>query len=236
MPAVVFGIEHFLYMGITAVLAAFGLLSAKKYLKSDKAKTIFMKSLAACLLIAIVANRLSQVFRYDLVRWEQIIPDSYCGMTSLVLALAVLFGKKDNDCLHFVWLLGIFGGISTVVYPTFIGQGPTVFYLPTISGLLHHSFSATLSIALFMFGWLHLTYKKFYCTIFGFTCYLTVGAFLIGFFGMSDAFHIYEPLLEGTPLTTWVMAPIYIVCYSLILLAVELIRRCKAKKTDAQQV
>ena len=135
-----------------------------------------------------------------------------------------------------MWLLGIFGGISTVVYPTFIGQGPTVFYLPTISGLLHHSFSATLSIALFMFGWLHLTYKKFYCTIFGFTCYLTVGAFLIGFFGMSDAFHIYEPLLEGTPLTTWVMAPIYIVCYSLILLAVELIRRRKTKKTYGQQV
>ena len=29
MPAVVFGIEHFLYMGITAVLAASGLLCAK---------------------------------------------------------------------------------------------------------------------------------------------------------------------------------------------------------------
>ena len=234
MPAVVFGVEHFLYMGITAVLAAVGLVCAKKHLKSDKGKRIFMKSLALCLLAAIIANRLSQVFRYGLVRWEQIIPDSYCGMTSLVLALAVLFGKKDNNCLHFVWLLGIFGGISTVIYPAFIGQGPTVFYLPTISGLLHHSFSATLSIALFMFDWLHLTYKKFYCTIFGFTSYLTVGAFLIGVFGMSDAFHIYEPLLDGTPLTTWVMAPIYMVSYSLILLAVELIRRRTANKAKAQ--
>lgn len=234
MPAVVFGIEHFIYMGITAAVAAAALLLGKKYLKSDKAKVLFMKVLAACLLVAIVANRLSQVFRYGLVRWEQIIPDSYCGMTSLVLALAVLFGKKDNNCLHFVWLLGIFGGISTVIYPAFIGQGPTVFYLPTISGLLHHSFSATLSIALFMFDWLHLTYKKFYCTVFGFSSYLTVGAFLIGFFGMSDAFHIYEPLLDGTPLTTWVMAPIYMVSYSLILLAVELIRRRTANKAKAQ--
>ncbi len=232
MPAVVFGIEHFLYIGITAAMAASGLLLAKKYAKSDKAKTIFMKALALGLLITIIMNRLSQVFRYDTVRWEQIIPDSYCGMTSLVLSLGVLFGKKDNNILHFVWLLGLFGGISTVIYPAFIGQGPTVFYLPTISGLLHHSFAATVSVALIMFDWFHITYKKWYCTLFGFTSYLTVGAFLIGCLGLSDAFHIYTPLLDGTPLTTWVMAPIYIVCYTLIMLVIELVRKRIADKTE----
>lgn len=132
MPAVVFGIEHFLYIGITTFLSVFGLLLAKKYAKTEKSKTIIIKALASALFIAILLNRLSQVFRYGLVRWEQIIPDSYCGMTSLVLSLAVLFGKKDNCVLHFTWILGIFGGISTVIYPAFIGQGPTVFYLPTI--------------------------------------------------------------------------------------------------------
>ena len=116
MPAVVFGIEHFLYMGITGVMAAVGLLCAKKYAKYEKAKTVILKALAAALLVAILANRLSQVFRYGMVRWEQIIPDSYCGMTSLVLALAVLFGKKDNYALHFTWILAIFGGVATVIY------------------------------------------------------------------------------------------------------------------------
>ena len=43
MPAVVFGIEHFLYMGITAAVAAAALLLGKKHLKSDKAKVLFMK-------------------------------------------------------------------------------------------------------------------------------------------------------------------------------------------------
>ena len=228
MPAVVFGVEHFLYMGITAALAAAGLLCAKKHAKTEKSRAVILKILAGTLLIAILTNRLSQVFRYGQVRWEQIIPDSYCGMTSLVLALAVLFGKKDNGALHFVWILGIFGGISTVIYPAFIGQGPTVFYLPTISGLLHHSLSATVAIAVLLFGWMRITYKKWLCTLFGFTCYLTVGAFLIGFFKLSDAFHIHTPLLDGTPLTTWVMAPIYAVCYGLILLFVELVRKRKA--------
>lgn len=232
MPAVVFGIEHFLYMGITAALAAAGLLCAKKYAKSEKSKTLILKGLAVALLISILLNRLSQVFRYGMVRWEQIIPDSYCGMTSLVLALAVLFGKKDNSALHFTWILAIFGGIATVLYPTFIGQGATVFYLPTSSGLLHHSFSATLAIAVLLFEWMHVTYKKWYCTLFGFTCYLTVGAFLIGCLGISDAFHIYTPLLDGTPLTTWVMAPIYAVCYALILFAIEIVRKIRDKKPE----
>jgi hypothetical protein len=233
MPAVVFGIEHFLYMGITASVASAGLLCAKKYATSEKAKEIVLKALGAALFASILLNRLSQVFRYGMVRWEQIVPDSYCGMTSLALSLAVLFGKKDNSILHFTWILAIFGGISTVIYPAFIGQGPTIFYLPTISGLLHHSLSATVAIAVLLFRWMHITYKKWYCTLLGFTCYLTVGAFLIGCLGFSDAFHIYTPLLDNTPLTTWVMTPIYAVCYGLILFVIELMRKRKAKREMA---
>jgi len=107
-----------------------------------------------------------------------------------------------------------------------------VFYLPTISGLLHHSFSAIVGITVLQFGWMRVTYKKWYCTLFGFTCYLTVGAFLIGCLGISDAFHIYTPLLDGTPLTTWVMAPIYAICYALILLIIELVRKKQKPSND----
>ena len=167
-----------------------------------------------------------------MVRWEQIIPDSYCGMTSLVLSLAVLFGKRDNGALHFTWLLGLFGGISTVIYPAFIGQGPTVFYLPTISGLLHHSLALVMVAALLLFGQIHITYKKWYCTFFGFTAYLTVGAFQMSVFGFPDAFHIAEPILSDTPLTAWVMAPLYAVGYGLVLFVIELVRK-HLQKTKA---
>ena len=229
MPAKLYGIEHFTYIGITATLAIIGLICAKKFVKSEKAQSVFLKSLALALFISILTNRLSQVFRYETTRWVDIIPESYCGLTSLVLSLAVLFGKKNNNAYHFLWILALFGGISTVVYPAFIGQGPTIFYLPTISGFLHHSFSATLVVALLLFKQIDITYKKWYCTLFGFTCYLSLGAFLIGGLGLSDAFHIYTPLLSDTPLTTWVMAPIYAVCYALLLLIIELARKYMAK-------
>lgn len=232
MPAKLYGIEHFIYIGITTALAVAGLLFAKKFAKTEKAQAVVLKGLAVALLIAILANRLSQVFRYETTRWVEIIPESYCGLTSLVLSLAVLFGKKDNDAYHFLWILALFGGISTVVYPAFIDQGPTIFYLPTISGLLHHSLSATLAVALLLFKQIHITYKKWYCTLFGFTCYLTLGAFLIGCLGLSDAFHIYTPLISDTPLTTWVMAPIYAVCYALLLFIIELVRAKNAKNAE----
>ena len=227
MAPQLFGIEHILYIVITTVVAVVGLLLAKKYATSEQAQTLVLKGIAAALFVAIMANRLSQVFRYDTVRWYCIIPDSFCGMTSLVLALAVLLGKKDNVALHFVWLLGIFGGISTVIYATFLDQDMSFFYLPTISGLLHHSLSAITVVALFLFKQIRITYKKWYCTLFGFTCYLTVGAFLMHTFGMSDAFHIAEPLLPDTPLTAWVMAPMYAAAYAAILFIVEIVRKKK---------
>lgn len=230
MAPELFGIEHILYIVISTLICGSGLVLTFLFCKTDKAKFIVLKVIAALLFISIMLNRLSQVFRYDTVRWYCIIPDSYCGMTSLVLSLAVLFGKKNNSVLHFVWLLGLFGGISTVIYASFVDQGPTIFYLPTISGLLHHSFSATLVIALLMFKQIDITYKKWYYTLFGFTCYLTVGAFLMHFFDMSDAFHIAEPLLPDTPLTTWVMAPMYAFAYTIILLIIELFKMKKIKK------
>ena len=175
----VFGKEHIIYMILSTLVGAAGLLLAKRYAKTEKAKTIVLKSIALLLLASILANRLSQVFRYGQVRWYCIIPDSFCGMTSLVIALATLFGKKNNVVLHFAWLLGLFGGISTVIYPTFVSQHSSIFYLPTSSGLLHHSFSAILVVALLMLRWIDVTYKKWYCIPLGFTCYLTVGAFLM---------------------------------------------------------
>lgn len=230
----VFGGVHLIYLLITLSASAIGLYLAKKYVKSERSQKILLKSIAMMLFIWIIINRLSQVYRYSSVRWEQIIPDSFCGMTSLVLSLSVLFGKRDNVAYHFVWSLGLVGSLITIFYPTFLDQGPSVFYLPTISGLLHHSFTLVMIIALFLFDQIHVTYKKWYCTFFGFTAYLTVGAFQMAVFGFSDSFHIAEPMLDGTPLTAWIIAPIYAVGYSAVLLGFELARKYRSKKTESK--
>ena len=222
-----FGVEHILYIAISTVVAGAALLLAKKYAKTEKQQRWFLRSLAALLFIAIAVNRISMNHYFG----SLLIPDSFCGMTSLVLALAVLFGKRNNNVLHFVWLLGLFGGIATVFYATFLDQDSSFFFLPTISGLLHHSLCAMLVVALLMFRQIDITYKKWYCTFFGFTTYLTLGAFLMQTFHLEDAFHIAQPLISDTPLTAWVMAPMYAVAYGLILLGVELAKKRKRSVT-----
>jgi hypothetical protein len=86
--------------------------------------------------------------------------------------------------------------------------------------------------ALLLFGQVHITYKKWYCTFFGFTFYLSVGAFQMSVLGFPDAYHIAEPILSDTPLTAWVMAPLYAVGYGLVLLVIELVRK-HLQKTKA---
>ena len=226
----VFGSVHLIYLAITLPVSFAILFFAKKYAKSERSQQIVLKLLGALLFIWILINRLSQVYRYDTVRWEQIIPDSFCGMTSLALSLAVIFGKKNNDVYHFTWFLGVVGASLTVLNPTFLDQGPSIFYLPTISGLLHHSITLVVVAALFLFGQIDVTYKKWYCTFYGFTVYLTIGAFQMSVLGLDDAFHIVEPILDGTPLTAWVMAPLYAAGYGLVLLAFELVKKHLNKK------
>ena len=230
MDLSVFGSVHLIYLFITIPLSIVALFLAKKYAKTEKAQNIVLKSIAVLWLIWILINRLSQVFRYSDVRWEQIIPDSFCGMTSLALSLAVLFGKKDNAAYHFLWFLGLLGALITIFNPTFLDQSSSVFYLPTISGLLHHSICLVMVCALLLFKQIRITYKKWYCTLFGFTSYLTLGAFQMSVFGFSDSFHIAEPILSDTPLTAWVMAPLYALGYGLVLLIIELLRKHKSNK------
>ena len=224
----VFGKEHIIYIIVSVIIGSAALILTKRYARGEKTQAVVLKCIALLLLASILANRLSQVFRYEQIRWYCIIPDSYCGMTSLVIALAVIFGKKNNCVLHFAWLSGLFGGIATVVYPTFVSQHQSFFYIPTISGLLHHSFCATLVVALLLFGWIDITYKKWHYVILGFTCYLTVGAFLMSVFNLSDAFHIVEPLLPDTNLTAWVMGPMYIAGHGAVFAVIELFRHKKS--------
>lgn len=229
MDLSVFGNVHIIYLAITLSVSTIGLYLAKKYAKTERSQKIVLKTIAVMLLIWIAINRLSQVFRYSEVRWELIIPDSFCGMTSLLLSLSVLFGKKNNAVYHFAWALGLVGTTITLLYPSFLDQSSTVFYLPTISGLLHHSIALVLIIALFLFNQISVTYKKWYYSLFGFTSYLTIGAFQMSVLGLDDAFHIVEPMLDGTPLTVWVVAPIYAIGYAAVLWIFEIVRKHNSK-------
>ncbi len=230
----IFGKEHLIYIAVSLVVALAVCFSVTRFAKSEKARKVVMKCAGALLFLIILSNRLALVFEYETANWLKLITDSFCSTSSYVLALALVFGKRDNKVLHFVWLISLTGGVITTFYSNFIGQNPSFMYPPTILGMLHHTWSAVVVVLMFICDYLHLTYKKWYCTAVGFLAYLSLGAYLLCELDYSNPFYMMEPALDGTVFTVWGIAPIYAVAYALILLTVELVRKRRAGKTTDQ--
>ena len=226
----VFGKEHLIYIIVCILIALIVCFLAKRYAKTEKTKTIVIKISAIILFIIIFTNRLALVFEYDKPNWMKLLTDSFCSTSSYILSISLLIGKKNNNVLHFIWLVALAGGTITTFYPNFIGQNPSFLYPPTILGMMHHTWSAIVVILMLMFGYLELTYKKWYCTLFGFTTYLAYGAFLMCVLDFDNPFYMTAPALDGTVFTVWVITPIYAVVYTLIILVTELLRKKKSSK------
>lgn len=225
----VYGPEHIIYIISSLIVAFLVCFFTKRYAKTEKAKTIAIKVVAGILFLIIFLNRLVLVFEYDDVNWLDILPDSICSTSSYVLSLCLLIGKKNNKVLHFIWLIALGGGTITTFYSNFIGQHPSFLYPPTILGMMHHTWSAITVIVVFLLGYLELSYKKWYCTLFGFTSYLAYGAFLMCVLGFDNPLYMTAPAIDNTIFTIWAMIPIYLTIYALIILIVELVRRKKKK-------
>ena len=216
-----YGIEHIIYLIVMSVIFVLTIVLTKKLAKTENTKTLVLKVMAVILLISIIANRISIVFKTEEPAWSYLIPDSYCGMSSLVLALAVLLGKKDNAIYHFVWIPALIGGLAATFFSNFIGQNPSFFYLPTITGFLHHTISAGVVIAIFVFNQITLDVKKWYYVPLGLCCYYALGAFLMAKFGYGDAFSMFSPVLENTPFDAWFITPVYTLVYVITSLIVK---------------
>lgn len=226
----VFGKEHLIYIAVSIIVALVVCILSKLFIKTDKTKTLVIKIAALILFIIIFTNRLVLVFEYEKPNWMKLITDSFCSTSSYVLSIALLIGKKNNNVLHFIWLVALAGGAITTFYPNFIDQNPSFLYPPTILGMMHHTWSAIVVILMFLLGYFELTYKKWYCTLIGFMSYLSYGAFLMCVLDFSNPFYMTAPAIDGTIFTAWVIAPIYLAVYSLILLVVELFKKNKKTK------
>ncbi len=224
----IFGWQHLTFLAVYIVISCISLILLKIFVKKEKYQDLTIRIVGAILFSLLLWNRITLCLSAKNATY--LIPDTFCGMTSLVLSLATIFGKRNNIVLHYVFYVSIVGCIATLVYPDFIGQNISIFYPKTISGLLHHALSLYLSILLCLFNWFVPNYKKSWALVVGFTCYITVGAFLISVLKLNDAFYIYNSILSGTPLNIWVIAPIFCALYLIFIISYEFIKRKIIKK------
>lgn len=223
MEPKIFGWEHLTFLAVFVAVMVVALILVKKFAKTVKTQNIIVKCVALILFITVVWNRISLAVLKN--NPAMLIPNTFCGMSNLVLSLAVLFGGRNNNVLHFVFYFAIVGGFVTLIYPDFLENYPTFFHTVTTSGLLHHALSFFLCLLLELVGYFSPNYKKWPNLVIGFMAYMTVGAFLIFVLDVNSAFYMNRPCISGTPLTVWILIPIFAGGYALYMTCHELIRR-----------
>ena len=211
----VYGIGHIVYLIISILLMVLGIIIIKLVKKEDIYFRI-IKISGIILLILILINRISVTY-YDVViskregySWLNIIPNTFCGLSSLILSLAIIFGKKDNVVLHFISYLGIIGGIITMFYPDFL-ESQNFFDLRSVSGLLHHTIMVWLVIICMLTKYIVPTMKKWSIFPIGLSMVMTFGLFEKDCLHFTKAMQIGEPLLKSAPIfTSWYVIGILI--------------------------
>lgn len=224
MAPKIFGIEHIIYMVISFGLMIAGLIVIKKFCKTEKSKTLTIKISGLVLLLVILLNRYACTLCWEN---EPFLPSSICGLASLVFAIMIIVCKKDSTALHFIIYTALLGGLISTVYPTYIGQGPTIFYFPTITSLLHHTIDIFCAILLFETGYVSPNIKKWYAWPLGYCTFVVYGLFMIKYMGKADAMSINSPLISGTILNWFYMGLIFLALYTVFLIIFDLIKNKK---------
>lgn len=227
----IFGWEHLTFLAVYIAISVVSLVLIKLYVKKERTQDIVVRCVGVLLFAFILWSRIALTIKNK--DYTYLIPSSFCGMSSFVLSMATIFGKRNNFVLHFVVHFAVVGCVLTLAYPDFIETSPSIFYSIPFSGLMHHAISLFLCVLLYMIDWFRPSYKKAWSIVSGFTAYITVGAFLIAVCKHSDAFYINKPILAGTPFTIWVIAPVFAVSYAVFIASYELIRiKIQKKKQE----
>lgn len=232
MPPKLYGWQHLTYLAIFLVIFVTTIILTHYFIKTEKQKKILIKSVAAVLLVFIILNRISIAIRFN--DPAMFIPNSYCGLTSLVISLVVLFGKPNLKSYHFLFYMGFVGGIATMFYPDFLGQDPSFMYLPTISGLLHHSVLLLLTVLMLQTKWFTPSLSGWKWFPIGLSIYTLYGLFLMDIFGWGSAMEINSTLVSGTPLTWWFILLVGSALLYAFLWLLEFFRKRKAIKQPKQ--
>ena len=233
--AKVYGWQHLTYIGIYIALFAVSLTLIILKVKDERKIDLLVKILGGVLLVLIVFNRIAIAFHKESA-WF-LLPDSFCGVGSLGLAICCIFFKRSALPYHVFVYCMLFGGLIVTFYPDFIGQkfhgeATSFMYPATISGMLHHSFAFYLSVLLLATGHFKPCVKKTYALPIALCFMVTYGIFLMDACEFETAMYIGKPLVPNTFLTWYVVFPALVAAAYGISFLYEYLVKKKAQKSE----
>ena len=198
---------HIIYIIMNVIISALFILFVVK--SPSKRRNLIIKISGIILLLLVIINRISitvydnAIAHKDDASILELLPNSICGLSSLLLALGIVFGAKDNFVLNSVSYIGFFGSIIVIFYPDFLITQP-FWSIRSITGLLHHSLFNLIVIVMMISGYIKPCVVKFKYLIIMMSFYMTYGIFLIDACGIQHAMQIGKPLIQNAPIiTSW---------------------------------
>lgn len=202
------------------------------FVKSEKSITLTMRIIGLILLVIIIFNRITRSIHFNFNFWR-LIPDSYCGLTSLFMSIALISGKKDNFIFHFFIYVGVIGGTCAVIVPDFLDQNPSFFYPDTFSGLLHHTILLFAIVLCFTKHYFTPTLKKWFIPLIGESFIVGLGFFEVYVLKFENAYNLERPLVQGTILTWWFVSLLVLLAAYIVMFLYDLYYKKSPKKVAA---
>ncbi|MCL2862092.1 MAG: YwaF family protein [Firmicutes bacterium] len=227
-----FELSHILFLVVALSLSIASLIVIKLFCKSQNSKNIVINVVAVTLFATLIWNRLSVAILNE--NMHQLIPDSFCTISALLLSTLtlILFKNRNHKIFHCVVYIAFIGGLVTIIYPVpaFANTG-TIFEQRTFSMLVFHTLMSFLAVLLIVTGEFKPNFRNWWCMLLGMCAYLTFGHFLAHAFNVDIQMEIYRPFVPNTILEWYVVGPLSLVIMLIISISCEYLPKLR-KNSD----
>ncbi|MDR2867607.1 MAG: YwaF family protein [Acholeplasmatales bacterium] len=227
----IFDSLHISYLVISLVLTAGILVLAKLFLKSQKAKNIFLLVtgiLPFVLHISIMWYDFLATGEAPRVSTNILFTVYPCNLVMFLVMIIAFLPKKNTKIFQslciFAFYVGIVGNIAALIYPIYYLGHPLNY--EAIKSVLSHSILFICCLWLYIGGY----FKIKLTNIIPYSICLA-GAILIGVINFfifkavgadyQGIMYIQRPAIPNTPLTIWIIAPLSLVVFGLVGFFVE---------------
>ncbi len=170
------------------------------YAKTERSKVYVIKITAGITLFGTIISRF--IYNDWTPTFLEFLPNTFCSTMGFILPLFVLFCKKDSKNLFYALFAGFMDGLITILSGDDIGQ---IDVDNTIISYFYHSLMVTLPMLCVALKYCRPTLDKVPRLVIGFAFMVVYGVFSNQTFNYENNMYLNEPLLEGTPLTWWVV-------------------------------
>ena len=241
---------HILYILLVIPAFVLGIHFLSKKNVSEKAIDWVLYIGAGILLCVIIAQRIDIVYQAiqegkvkhtfwgedRTYNWFMVLPDSICGLISLLTPFFIWFGrKKENRFAEAIYVVALLGCLGTIFYPDYLNFYP-LHQIRCWGGLIHHVLTAWLLTLMLVRGRFSLSLRRWWLNPVLLAAMGLYGVFCLFVLNFASCMDISSPLIDGLVVSYyWGLCIAYFAANIVTILIYEAIMRKKKQREEAAE-